>query len=1009
MRPLIALPLALVLLLPAPAVAQEPRVNLRIGDHPSFGRLVFDWPSEVPYRVVEEPGRIVLRFDEPAQFELERARRGLRNLRGIEATRDSVTIAVAEGVRPRHFRIGSRVVLDLLDPNAPPNAPASSAPQRPAQGAAPPPGPAASSVAVRPTAPIAATAPVAAALVPAAAPLASAAIPSTPPPQSPVAAAPAAPVDVPATIAGSVADAPPAPLATPPAAPSQTIVPQRASSQVAPQVVTRSESRTVPGSDAQLAPFSIALPFPPGTGAAVFAHQGTLVITFDAAGELDLPALRRWFPGAADIAVEGHRNATTLLLPLQDANHAGVRLALAGSGWRLERGPPGGAEDARGIEPVGPAAEGPRQVLLPMANPGRLVTVREPGGDGLIQVGVSAAGPLAALPGVSRPVDGATLIGTRLGVAVLMQSDAVSLRRVEGGFLLSLPRREYGVEDLSIAPPLPRLLELQDLPVADLVARRLAALAESTTAAPQARGAARLRLAEALVALGLGFEAIGVLDTAIEDDPRLVTSPRAMVLAGAAATLAGRDAEAVAALSSPRLDGHPEALLWRGLAAAMASLRGGTPATEDAASAIAAGAPILFGYPEAIRRRLIPVAAEALAFGEHQPRAAGLLRDPSLRNQPRAALADALLLEAQERLEPALAAYGLLATSRDPLVRSRALERLAELRLAAGRDDARRAAGLMEAAFMAWRGDEREQRLRLRTAALQRQSGQHGAALSLLAETLALFPEAEDILRAALDSSFPQAMEDPALPLAEALRLAEQLGPSVEPGGSVAEALSMLARRLVAQELPLHAAQALRIGIARTPDRDLQARLSVELARALLEGDRTGEARQALAQLPISATPPALRSQRIAVEAELLRRTGEMQAAAELIRRSPTQDPLTLSEVLAARQDWAGAAQALSRHLAAALPPPPAPLEPAHRDLVVRLAAFASLAGDDPMLAALRHDFVPRLQGSPQAGALIAMAGADSARSPGGSAALSRQQRELLAIQRLQEQLRLVR
>ena len=1041
MRRVIALPLVLALLGPGPAPAQDLRVNVRVGDHPSFGRLVFDWPSEVPYRVVEESGRIVLRFTEPAQFDLERARRGLRNLRGIEATGDSVTITVAEGVRPRHFRIASRVVLDLLDANADPNAPASaSQPRPPANAAAAAPATVSGAVSA-PAAPTAVALPrpatvASGAMAPSApvapatgtaigpafgAPAAVAALPAAAPLQSPA----ASPLAAPPTLVAVAVEPPPAqPAATAPERPlvvAQAPVPQAPAfaasapgeatrgSPASAQVAAPAQLRAPQAAETALPASSIALPFPAGTGAAVFAHRGTLVVTFDAAGELDLPSLRRWFPGAQDITVEGSRNATTLLLPLDDANRAGVRLALGTSGWRLERGAAGRTEEARDVTPEGPAAEGPRRVLLPMANPGRVVTVREPDGDGLIQVGPSAAGPLAALPGVSRSIDGATLIGTRLGVAVLVQAEDVSLRRVEGGFLLSLPRREHTVEDLSNAPPVPRLLDLQNLPVAELLARRLAALAESSAASHQARSSARLRHAETLVALGLGFEALGVLDTAIEDDPRLITSPRAMMLVGAAATLAGRDAEAVSVLSSPRLDDQPEALLWRGLAAAMASQRSGLHASEDAAAAIAAGAPILFGYPEALRLRLVPGAAEALAFGGHQPRAAGLLRDPALRNLPRAALAEALLLEAQERLEPALGAYGPLTTSRDPLVRSRALERLAELRLAARRDDAGRAANLMEAAFMAWRGDEREQRLRLRTAELQRQSDQHGAALSLLAETLALFPEAEDLIRPLLDASFPPAMQDPALSLSEALRLAEQLGPNVQPAAAVADAVSALARRLMAQELPLHAAQALRIGLSRAPDPALQARLSLELAAALLDGDRPGEARQALAQLPMSSVPPALRSQRIAVEAELMRRSGEMQAAAELMRQSQAPDPLTLSEILAARQDWTGAAQALSRHVATSLPPAPAPLEASHRDLLVRLAAFASLAGDDAMLATLRRDFTPRMRTSPQAGAFTAMTGADTPRSAGGPAALSQQQRELLAAQRLQEQLRNVR
>ncbi|MCZ8148547.1 MAG: hypothetical protein O9325_11965 [Roseomonas sp.] len=564
MRPVIALPLVFALLMPGPAPAQDLRVNVRGGDHPSFGRLVFDWPNEVPYRVVEESGRIVLRFGEPAEFDLERPRRGLRNLRGIEASADVVTITVADGVRPRHFRIASRVVLDLLDPDADPNAPPSSAVPRPPANAAPTASATGNAVAAVPTVPTTSALPRTAAIAaapastaaPAAAPATTAVLPAAIPLQAPPTPSPAAPISPAATL---VAQPPPPPAVTAPERPialAQASVPAAAPSPVprpagvvrgsppAPPAATPVEVRPTPAADATLSPAAIALPFPAGTGAAVFAHRGTLVVTFDAAGEVDLPALRRWFPGAEEIALESSRNSTTMLLPLDDANRAGVRLAVGTAGWRLERGAAGRVEDTRDIAPDGPELEGPRRILLPMANPGRVVTVREPGGEALIQVGPSAAGPLAALPGEARSIEGATLLGTRLGVAVLMQSEDVTLRRVEGGFLLSLPRREHTVEDLSTAPPVPRLLDLQDLPVAELLARRLAALAESSASSHQARGAARLRHAEALVALGLGFEALGVLDTAIEDDPRLITSSRAMMLVGAAATLPGRDAEA---------------------------------------------------------------------------------------------------------------------------------------------------------------------------------------------------------------------------------------------------------------------------------------------------------------------------------------------------------------------------------------------------------------------------------------------------------------------------------
>lgn len=1032
--------LLLAVLAPMPALAQDRVVGVRVGDHPSFGRLVFDWPADVPYRVSEEPGRIVVRFGESARFDLDLARRGLRNLRDIEASGDAVTVSVPAGVRPRHFRIQSRVVLDLLDPDADPNAPAASpGSPRPAAASSSAPAPAGGT-------PARAPAPVSEAAAPAEAPRPNTGTHASPAPArvvtAPAAASPAGvtPPPVPATetsaapaprAATGPAASPAQPAAPPPPARPSPPVPAVAATPApearpaalpvtspAAPVAAREPARAVqppaPGDTppavvptAPASPAAIPLPFPSGTGAAVLAHGGSLIISFDAPAELDQALLRGWFPGAEGLAVEGSRNATTLVLPLEEADRAGVRLTLGSAGWRLERGVAGGPQDGGSVAPDAPASEGARRVLLPMANPGRVVTVREPGGERLILLGLSAGSQPVAFPGPRRPLDGATLLPTRRGVAALVEADDVSMRRVEEGFLLALPRREHTVEDLRLAPPLPRVLDLVDLPLDDLLARRSAALSAAVNAPQQSRGAARLRLAETLLALGLGFEALGVLDTAIEDDPRLIASPRAILLVGAAASLVGRDAEATSALSSPRLDDQPEAILWRGLAAAMSSHRAGILASEEIAAEIAAGAPILYAYPAALRARLIPPAAEALAFGGHQPRAAGLLRDPELRDAPRAALAQALLLDAQDRPEPALAAYGLLTTSRDPLVRSRALERTAELRLATRRDDAGRAARLMESAYMAWRGDEREQRLRLRTAELLREAGQPGAALSLLAETQLLFPGSEDLVRPLFDLNFPGAMEDRTLPLSEALRLAELIGPTAEPAGAAAEAMSALGRRLMAGELPMHAAQVLRIAVARAPGGALGARLSVELADALLAGDRPAEARRALAELPVASAPLDIRGQRIAIEAELLRRSGEMQAAAEVLRQSQTPDPLTLSEMLASRQDWRGASQALLRHVTATVPAAPAPLLPAHQDLLVRVAAFASLAGDEAMLDALRRDFAPRIGTSPQASAFMAMTEASPSRAQGGpSASLSRQQRDLLAVQRLQEQLR---
>jgi hypothetical protein len=69
--------------------------------------------------------------------------------------------------------------------------------------------------------------------------------------------------------------------------------------------------------------------------------------------------------------------------------------------------------------------------------------------------------------------------------------------------------------------------------------------------------------------------------------------------------------------------------------------------------------------------------------------------------------------------------------------------------------------------------------------------------------------------------------------------------------------------------------------------------------------------------------------------------------------------------MLAARQDWAGAAEVLGAHLSNALPPAPAPLPEDARRLVARRAALLSLAGDEAGLAALREAEGARMAGGP--------------------------------------------
>jgi hypothetical protein len=107
--------------------------------------------------------------------------------------------------------------------------------------------------------------------------------------------------------------------------------------------------------------------------------------------------------------------------------------------------------------------------------------------------------------------------------------------------------------------------------------------------------------------------------------------------------------------------------------------------------------------------------------------------------------------------------------------------------------------------------------------------------------------------------------------------------------------------------------------------------------------------------------------------------------------------------VLAAGQDWAGAAEALGQHLARIAPEGKALDTAARRDLL-RQAAFLALANDQDGLNALRDRYATRLPGGAFNEAFAAMA----AGTP-GALNLSRLRQEIAGARALHDQARALR
>ncbi len=105
-----------------PAMQTElPSVRLRVGDHPTFDRLVFDWPQDVAYRILGAAPNPTIAFSTAGRLDTKRFRdRPPRRIPALEvmpaAGNLTVGLRIASNATLRHYRDGGQVVVDVVDP-----------------------------------------------------------------------------------------------------------------------------------------------------------------------------------------------------------------------------------------------------------------------------------------------------------------------------------------------------------------------------------------------------------------------------------------------------------------------------------------------------------------------------------------------------------------------------------------------------------------------------------------------------------------------------------------------------------------------------------------------------------------------------------------------------------------------------------------------------------------------------------------------------------------------------
>ncbi len=717
---------------------------------------------------------------------------------------------------------------------------------------------------------------------------------------------------------------------------------------------------------AQAAQAPVLLPFPAGTGAAELRRAGSLWIVFD----------RQIWPASVTRlrTLPGFNDARITLLPdatlVRVAPAAGQSISLTGING-LWLAAPTSAPQTPPV-PIAPIVARNGQVHLLAGAGGHVVMVPDPATGLLLAVGTLPApsGRVASL----RHFATVTLVPTDLGVAVDPLADDVQLRADHAGFVIvsdsasPLPVADAGQEPGRPLPPLDatRSFDLPD--ESTLALRRRLYLAERDAADQPllARLPFRRRVAQAMLALGLGNEAGGVLTLAAADDPVALTDRLTRALAAAAALVAHRPDDA-AALDAPDMPQTDEIKLWRALRAA--ELRPeDAPVSPALAKALAAGSPLLVSYPRALRRDFMPLVARTLLDAGALAPAQALLNaapaDPYLR------FSRARARQLRGDWRGALAAYDALADSPDRSQSTRAAVAALDLRVSRNLLSPAHAADQANILIDAWRGDARERDLWLRIADWRGRAGQYRQQLEALRAALADFPGPADGVRARLDAAFtaiaarlvaPDAGKLAPFELVALLRENQDLLP---PGSEGAALIDTMADRLAALDLPREAADALRGLLPTTTDPLARAALGARIAGFYRAAGQNRQALDVLAATAPKADTPALpeavdlarADDAAAAQAAL----GQTKAAlASLAALGPDHALLDRAAIAEQASDWQEAAADLSTWLGAHATAA-GRLDAHSAFAVLRLASDRAELADTAGLAALRARYAGR-------------------------------------------------
>lgn len=916
------------------------RVGVRVGEHAGFTRVVFDWPRGVPYKVNKENDRVTISFARHAEFNLSRFRsRPPRYVRSASSSLSgnwvNAGFEVVPGTEIRHFRDGSKIVLDILAGKA--QVAAASPPRAAVKGPR---------QLVRPGAQ----------------------------PKS--------------TKAGPDREAPSAASAASP--PSDKAEAAEAAART-PVRIERSAPISGPEIRLQLASIrgglTMTFPWTVVTSAAVVHRAGNLWVTFGQPATINLSAITPEFQNRILSAEQiGHEEATVLRFKLAEGLKATV--TRKDTAWVIAVG----ERAAPPIIDMTPIREfdlaGSARIFVQMVDVGPMVTIHDPEvGDTFMILPVTKAGKGLA---EERFFAEFHLLSSYQGAAVLPLADKVRISRrkngvrvsAEGGLVLSdskLPefllagRRLRAAE--SEAEGVSRLIDFVAWRRgrAERFYHQRALLLRALAAAPRGgRTGLRWSLARLYFSHDMAPETIGILDILLEDDPLVMNDPTFRLVRGATNYLLGRFDEAAADLSLPALREEPDAASWR---AAVAVRR------EDWNAALAdfkLADPVLIEYPDAMRIRLRLDHAAVASEKKDAERLKQILDDlesmlgltqssQAIINYYRGRLA-----EMTEDTGKALAFYDQVVKSRNGPMMVRARLAAAELQVRTGEMTLTRQLEVMEQLRHSWRGGDFELFILRRLGQLYFQTGNSPSGLKTLRQAITYFPDSEasqDIAHEMNEEFKNLYVEGGADRMAPVTALAlyydfRELTPVGEDGD---EMIRKLADRLVAVDLLMQAAELLDHQVTFRLNALEKAQVGARLALIYLFNRQPEEALRILNNTARPLLPFELEERRRHLEARAFDAMGQGDQALEILIDDESEEAQRLrADIHWSGQNWPMAAVAIEEILNEAWQRADSLTEFELAE-VMRLVVTLSLAVDRDGLDRIRDLYEDKMEGTPEA------------------------------------------